>query len=274
MQPEPIAWPGGSSPLWADSPAGAQIPESLRARVQRQWGYPPPGTDIGEVQLLARAGLYGLNGKTDQQDDFEQYQAPSDAPEAVRHIVAQRCIDVDEADIIPGGVAFELTRIVHVPSAAVAIVERVPTTFTVEALDEDQVAIFTYSNTNGEDPCLKELAHPNPAVAPLTWLWRVVQNHVPSNGAVNVPVAGPVTPSAIAGDDLLPPWSDMRYGDRSRWGDYQQYVVRPSTQVRYWVTLFGPTDRYRVRVGARLAGFWQLGGRRGAAIESVTDRLV
>ena len=66
----------------------------------------------------------------------------------------------------------------------------------------------------------------------------------------------------------------MRYGDRARWGDRQQFVIRSSTQVRYWVTFFGPVDRYRVRVGARLAGYYQLTGRRGAALEAVTDRIV
>lgn len=274
MQPVPLAWPGGAAPLWVDHPASAQIPEVMRAMVPQQWGYPPAGADIGGVQILARAGLYGLNSKSEQQDDFDQYQAPSEASEAVRPIVVQRCIDVDEDDISEVGTAFELTRIVHVPSAAIGIVERLPTMLNVEALDANKDPIFTFGNTNGQDPCLDELQHPDAAVGPLTWVWRIVMQHVPSNSAPNLPLAGPAGAGAVMGDDLVPPWTDIRYGDLSRWGDRQQFVVRPSTQVRYWVTFFGPSGRYRIRVGARLAGYWQLGGRRGAALESVTDRIV
>ncbi len=274
MLPSPYAWPGGQSPLWADHPVSTQVPESLRARVSRQWGYPPKGTTYGRVALLARAGMWGLNGASEQLDEYDQFYAPSEASEAVRPIVVQRCIDVAEGDIVPGGAAFELTRIVNIPTASVGIVERVPTMMTVEALDDDGFPIFTYANTNGEDPCLDRLVHPDGAVDNLTWAWRVVQNHVPADGAPNLPLPGPVSPNAIAGDDLLNPWNDMRYGDRSRWGDRQQFVVRSSTQVRYWVTFFGPVDRYRIRVGARLAGYYQLTGRRGAALEAVTDRIV
>lgn len=274
MQPHPYAWPGGQAPLWVDHPASAQVPESLRARVSQQWGYPAAGTTYGDVAELARAGLWGLNGSTEQLDDYDQFYAPSEASEAVRSMVSQRCIDVDAADILSNGVSFELTRIVHIPSGSVGIIERVPTMLTVDALDDDGLPIFTYGNTNGEDPCLNRLVHPDPQIANLTWLWRVVQNHVPGDGAPNLPLPGPVSPLAIVGDDLLDPWTDMRYGDRARWGDRQQFVVRPSTQVRYWVTFFGPTDRYSIRVGARLAGYRQLTGRRGAALESVTQRYV
>lgn len=274
MRPHPYAWPGGQSPLWVDQPASAQVPEFFRARVTRQWGYPVKGTTYGRAALLARAGMWGLNGASKQLDAYDQFYSPAEASEAVRPIVSQRCIDVAESDIVQAGAAFELTRIVHVPTASVGIIERVPTMLSVDALDENQVPIFTFANTNGEDPCLDRLVHPDPTVDNLTWTWRVVQNHVPAEGAPNLPLPGPVSPSAIAGDDLINPWSDMRYGDRSRWGDRQQFVVRSSTQVRYWVTFFGPVDRYRVRVGARLAGYYQLTGRRGAALESVTDRIV
>lgn len=267
MQPTPLAWPGGRAPLWVDGPASAQIPELFRSRLQRQWGYPPPGATWPPP-------TWGIGNENAENEAYDRHTAPSDASEVIRSIDVQRCVTVDPATIATTGTAFELVRITNVPAAAAAVIERVPTMWTATALDDAGNPALVYGRINGERPCLRELVHPDPAVAPLRWSYRITQTHMPTHGAPVTPYLGPIPSLAVPGADIISPWPDMRYGHASTWGDRQQLVVRPETQVRFFVVLSGPADRYRVEVGARLAGYWQLGGRRGAALHGAITRIV
>lgn len=258
---------GGRNPLWADHPASALIPEVSRALDQRPWGYP---------RTLERPGPdWGLNSESAVNDHFDQYVAPSTASEVVRPFDVQRCIDISEGALSSPPVTFELVRFDAVPHTAVAILERLPTVWvSALALDANGDPLLAYTGLNGEEPCRNQLVHPDPTVAPLTWTFRVTRTHAPAFGTAIVPYVS-ASSSPPIGDDLVEPWSDLRYGTNVRWGDRQQYVVRQATQLRYWVTFRGPAEeRYRLRIGARLGGYWQLTGRRGVALTAATSRIV
>ncbi|TPV95539.1 MAG: hypothetical protein B7733_09440 [Myxococcales bacterium FL481] len=266
--------------------AASQTPEVQRMGLGRlvtfrRWGVPegqlPPDVIGRPAREWARGPSqpWGIGDQSTLLDEHDQHMAPSDAAEVVRSLDVQRCVRVDPSVITPAGVAYELVRIDHIPTAAVGVIERVPTTFAnVEALD-DVGPVFTYGDLNGERPCTTELVHPDAAVTEtLRWSFRVTLTHVSTIEAPAEALSGPIPPEAVPGDDLLAPWSDLRYGSGSRWADRLQLVVRPNTRVRYWGILFGPADRFAVTIGARLAGYWQLGGRKGSALQSATTRIV
>lgn len=197
------------------------------------------------------------------------HQTPSNAVEAVSFWDVQRCVDVAASAIVPTGVAFELTRQVA-DMASASILERLPTTMRVQALDDAGLPVVTYTGINGENPCLDELVHPDPLVAPLRWTFRVLVQHI---SARVQPMLGPVRPEVVVGRDIVPPWSDMRYGTQSRWPDLQHVVIPTTCVVRYFIQLFGPSSRYSVTVGGRLSGYTQACGREGRALMAVTTRF-
>ena len=264
----------------ANGAALTQTPEIYRVGVGRlvtfrQWGRP-----VGELapELADHPARdwakgpdqpWGMGRETALLDDYDKFQAPAAAAEKLKMFDRQRCRTFG-ASITPEGRAFELVRF-DIPAQTVGVVERIPTTFQVEALDAGGVPIFTYSNTNGQEPCLNLLVHPDPAVAePLQWQWRVT---VTDNGPP-APYFGPIDPASIIGDDLVEPWNDMRNGHAERWPDELQYVLHPRKTVRYWVTVSGPADnRFRVTAGGRIGGFWQTAGRYGAALKAATVRF-
>lgn len=248
--------------------------EVLVAFVQRR--------GLGELATFRRNDApsivadYGLNAESGIFDAWDKIQNPASASETVRMFDRQRCIAVDPDAITPEGVAFELVRY-EIPTQAVGVVERIPTIFeSVDALDVDGVPVFSYSQINGEQPCRSSLIHPDPDVDPLTWEWIVTRNVAPYTTEMGAPdpYLGPVSPLLIGGDPMLPSWSDLRYGIASRWPDRQQWILTSRSVVRYWVVLRGEAGRWGVRVGGRLAGYWQSGGRRGAAVFAATHRIV
>lgn len=276
----PSIWPGPTGPLLFNPGALTQTPEIYRIGVGRlvtfrRWGRPvgyfPPGIAELPAPVWAKGPdqPWGLGRSTAQLDDYDQYQAPAAASEKVRVFDRQRCTSNSGSvdPIVPTGATFELIRY-DIPSQAVGILNRIPTVLEVEATDQG-VPIFTYGGLNGERPCLDELRHPDPAVTlPLTWLWRVTTT---DNGP-GQPYQGPIRPGDVFGDDLIEPWRDLRNGHGNRWPDHLHYVMHPRKTLHYWVTLFGPTNRFRVTVGGRFGGYWQTAGRRGAAIRAATER--
>lgn len=276
----PTIWTGTSGPLEYNFAAAVQTPDIQRMGVgrivtYRQWGFEVGYLPPGPPQLWARGPdqPWGLGNDSTELDDYDQHQSPADASEVLRSWDVQRCVAIPAATIVPTGVLFELVRFDRVPSAAVAVLENLPHIIeSAVALDDAGQPQFVYSNLNGEEPCRTSLVHPNPLVAPLTWRWHVTATEVSTTGGQLSPLAGPTVPAAIEGDDLVRPWADLRYGTAVRWGGDWQIVVRPRVVVRYWVEFFGPTNRYELRVGARLSGYTQLGGRRGAAIDAATTR--
>lgn len=257
-----IGWGGMSRPLWFDDFPTAQIPEGLRQRVKTRGGpsvaeRPPDG--------------WGVRPSSRKDDGFERYTDPASAVERVQWYTTQRCVDVAETDITPAGVTFEMVR-QAVPSGGVAVIEKLPTVWErAVALDGAGLPMFTYADLNGSLPCRNEIVHPDPAVAPLVWRYRLTIEADAGFFGAQQPLVGP-SAAAPTGEDVVLPWEDLRYGADSRWGDDQHVVVPGGSTLRYWITLTGPADRYRLRVGAMLSGYTQSAGRRGAAIHSTTTR--
>lgn len=219
---------------------------------------------------------WGINASSNDLDFRDQYAQPFAANEIIRKFDTQRCISIDPVNIVPPGVAYEL---VHwaIPTGAVGFIEQLPTIFEVTALDANGIPIFTYGELNGENLCIDELVHPDPAVLiPLKWQFRLVYTDSPSSDspARNAPLnyRSAISADLIGGQNIIPPYSDLRYGHRSDWGKSEQYAFPSSSVIRYWVVFYGPTERFRVRIGGRLSGFWQLAGRRSAALDSVITR--
>lgn len=237
---------------------GFRMPSAQEARDTPGWGLDPDSTDL---------------------DRRNQYTQPYASSESVRRIDVQRCVDVSASEIIPSGVAFELVHW-RSPSGSVVVLEQIPTIFDeVTALDDEGVEYYSYGSLNGERLCRRELIHPDPAVTePLTWTFHLLFTDDPSRNAPSVnpdlSYRGPVPPAEVSGITITPPWSDARYGSQNRWAENQQFLAPSSVVVRYWVVLKGPTDRFVVRVGARLGGFYQSAGRRGVALDSVHVRRV
>ena len=236
-------------------------------------GFPIPTADE------ARSEGWGITPKSKDLDFRNQFSQPFASSEIVQRLDIQRCISVDPNDILPAGRAFELAHF-RVPAGAVVVLEQIPTMFDqVEALDENGVAIFSFGSVNGERLCRNELVHPDPAVAdPLTWEFHLTYSDDPTFTADGVAgdmaYLGPVLPGEVLGNGITPPWRDLRYGANNRWAEMQQWIAPSSVIVRYWAVLRGTQDRFRVRVGSRLGGFYQLGGRRGAALDAVQVRRV
>lgn len=232
-----------------------------------------------KIPTPAEAQRVGMGPDSTHYAKVDQYDNPWNVTEKVKQFNVQRCVTVDPAVIVPAGVAFELVH-VRTPENGLAVVERLPTVFAeVTSLDENGVPIFTHGSVNGQRPCLDAIVHSDPAVTvPLTWMFffqwvaRGATQRETTNGTLTY--RGPVPVGQIGGEQVLPPWSDQRYGHVDRWGTDEQYVFPRGALIRTWVALFGPTNRFDVRVGQCLSGYTQSGGQRGSAVSNVTTRRV
>lgn len=221
---------------------------------------------------------WGINATSTMLDDVDKLARPTSASEAIQKFDVQRCVDVPASVITPGGVAFELIHQLS-PSGGMMVLEDVPTIFDeVTALDENGVEVFSYGGLNGVRPCLNVLQHPDVSVGPLRWRFALVWTDAPTltvgSSAPDLAYQGPVSPQSVFGHYIIPPWDDLRMGINAILSNRQQFLVTSSVIARYWIVLTGPVDRYRVRVGARLGGFNQLAGRKGAALEAAMVRRV
>lgn len=222
---------------------------------------------------------WGINATSTVLDQVDKLARPTAASEAIQKFDVQRCVHVSPSVISSGGVAFELVHQMSV-SGGMMVLEDVPTVFDeVTALDENGVAMFTYGGLNGVRPCLNELIHPDVNVTePLRWRFALVWTDGPEFGpestAPDLAYQGPVSPARVFGQYIIPPWDDARMGIEALLSNRQQFLVTSSAIARYWVVLTGPVDRFRVKVGARLGGFNQLAGRKGAALDAALIRRV
>lgn len=222
----------------------------------------------------AADGSWGMNAESRDMDLTDRLSEPYAASEIINAFDVQRCVLIDQAQINPDpGVLFELVR-VRIPSGAICVVEDIPTIFDeVTAIDAFGVELFTYGNLNGSRPCLNSLVHPDPLVTvPLTWRFHFTYHNAPYLAQEESDYIGPTLPKNISGRAILPPWRDMRAGVNNRWASEKQCLAPASSIVRIWVEFQGPLNRFRVRVGARLGGFYQFGGRRGAALTNALIR--
>lgn len=285
----PAVWSGVTGPLTQNPLAMIETPEVQKLGVGpwltfRRWAWPVgylPHEVVGVPPWQWARGptqAWGISSDTEQLDAYDRVRNPAAASETLQAFDVQRCVTVTEDQIVPTGVAFELVRFDAVPGAAVGVVERLPSIFeSVEAVDDQGVAIFSFGELNGENPCLSELVHPTPGIGSLTWRFSVTLTQRPfllAGGQLPTPYLGPLAPEQIQGGELLPSWADARNGTAVRWPDRRQLITPPRVMVRYWVTLFGPQNAFRLRVGGRLGGYTQTGGRRGSAVAAATTRIV
>lgn len=236
------------------------------------------GMKIPTAQQAADDPNWGINQTSSVFDGSDQYANPAAASEVIQQWDIQRCVSVASSAITPDGVLFELLHW-QVPAASVAIVERLPTILKeVTSLDGAGVPIFTHGSLNGSRPCVDSVPHANALIAPLqwryffTWTDRGSLQPVTTTGTLNY--AGPVSINQLAGNNVIPPWNDLRYGHDANQGSIEQFIFPPGCLIRYWVLVTGPTDRFDVQIGARLVGFNQSCGRKGAALDSVLRRHV
>jgi hypothetical protein len=222
---------------------------------------------------------WGLGPDSTDLDQRDQYSQPYASGERIQRFDVQRCVLVPASEISPLGVAYELVHW-RSPSSSIVVLEQIPTMFDqIVALDDAGVEYYDFGSLNGERPCRNQLVHPNPLVTtPLTWRFFLTFTDDPSREvpsvAPDLTYRGPIPPAELSGQAITPPWSDARYGSQNRWAENQQFFAPSSVVVRYWVILAGPVDRFRVRVGARLGGFFQSGGKRGSALDAVQTRRI
>lgn len=236
------------------------------------------GMKIPSANQAANDPNWGLSQRSEVFDESDQYSNPAAASEAIEQWDIQRCVTIAQSLITPSGVVFELLHW-QVPEAYVAIVERPPTILAeVTSLDANEVPIFTHGNLNGERPCVNSVPHSGGIGDPLTWRYflsytdRGSLQPITTGGTLTF--IGPTTLGGIAGNHVVPPWNDLRYGHNANQGSVEQFIFPPGCLIRYWVAVFGPTDKFFVKIGARLVGFNQSCGRKGAALESVLRRHV
>lgn len=203
---------------------------------------------------------------------------PASDPERLAYWDVSRCIDVDPAVLSPVGVAFDLVR-KHLQKNGAGVVQRLATMFpSVVALDGGGLPIFNFGNLDGSNPCPFPLQHPDPAGGTLDVQFRLVATHVPNY--TDAPGAGfpamlvAAAPQAAPTDELIiAPWNDLRQGYLTRWADELQYITGQNVLVRLIAIYFALPNRWRLRVGGRLSGFWSPVGRRGAALHHAISRL-
>jgi len=276
----PIVGPAPAEPLSQNPILEIETPETQYlyvddVEVLRFWGN-EIGTITDSQADPSVSGDYSWGvsrfGGIPSTDDYEQFQNPLASGEIVRRFDRLHCVDVDEADIVPGGTAFELVRF-DVDHNTIGVLQRIVTTWRVTALDDVGTPLFVFDD-NGQEACVDELVHPTAGVGSLTWTFRLTRTPKSWSGAPpTVAYRGPADPGAIAGTDTIEPWGDLRYGGAEYWGTEQYVLVEPGSTVTLWAVVSGATDRFRIdRFGARLAGYTQRCGRRGAALCSATNR--
>ena len=275
---QPVIGPPARVPLAFDPNTFIETPDYQRMGpgagpgdpyIWRFWGWPYPRLMTREQSAkLERARLVQ-----------HRLTLPADSPERIRYFDELRCIDIDPGDIQESGTAFELVR-VHLQKFGTGIVERLATVWDdVTALDEDGDPIFSFGPFLGTRPCRFPLVHPDPAAGELAVEFRLLVTEVPDfadTQSVGLPAyVGPASPFAIPADDnLRTPWRDNRQGYVVRWADLLQYVTGLHSLARMWVILSGQPDRWRIRMGGRLSGYWNSAGPMGVALDQATRRTL
>ncbi len=201
-------------------------------------------------------------------EDVAATREPGFAADAVDWQASFGAVDAAAA-IRPYWQTWELSRVV-VPSSSLGVIEQVATSIdSIEALDEDGFAIYSYGPQNGQRPTLGSVLHPTPGVGRLEWQFRVTLVNMGPNSQTPLPiVAGPEQ----QGRDLVDPFGNCSQGSDLVWGGQQQRVIASEALVRLFVMLRGPTGRFRARIGGRLAGFTQSAGDTARALANATRR--
>lgn len=280
---DPVVGPGGHVPLAFDFPLEIETPDYQRVGLGESPGWSPYTQRMYWSPFpwgpgKAPAG-FKVRPITPEQFAAEfRARFPDQSPERVEYRDAQRCVDVDGSLLSPTVFrAWELARIPFL-QFAIGIIERIATQLEVTALDVTTGdPIFTYSGLNGEDPCLDQLVHPDPAVAnPLRFGWQLVATGAATLGAGDGQPTYP--PLVVAGADIVrgaivETWADMRNG-YATFGviGEKQYLANSHQLMRLFARFSGDPNVWQIRVGGRLSGFSQAAGPTGAALQSANQR--
>jgi hypothetical protein len=73
-------------------------------------------------------------------------------------------------------------------------------------------------------------------------------------------------------DNIVSPWTDMRYYWESRYTTGHQWIRGGHSLVRFFVAMTSGIGFWQVEVCGRLAGFWQYAGRDGGALRNALVR--
>lgn len=276
---DPVIGPNPVVPLAFDPPTFIETPDCQRMPwgerpgwtpyTWRMFGVPAPFPQLGEVANTPAA--------LELAEQQHRVTFPANHPERIRYWDRFRCIDIPPDALELGGTAWELTR-VHLQKFGAGVVERVGTVFEdITALDDDGDPLFSFGVLDGLRPCVFPLLHPQPGVAPLSVEWRAIATEMPTSstiqGSAMPPFIVAASPVVIPPDrEVLQRWNDMRQGYAVRWADLLQYLTGENVIVRLIVILSGEPDRWRIRVGGRLSGFWNSAGARGVALDAATRR--
>ena len=274
---DPVIGPPVIQPLAFDPPTFIETPDYQRSGVHvgprspymwRTFGRPYP-TLMTSAQRRQQA-----NRRLAQ----HKLTFPADSPERIRYYDELRCLDLPPQSLTPQGTAFELVR-VHLQKFGTGVVERMATIFEdVTALDAGGNPIFSFGSLIGLRPCIFPLQHPDPAAGTLSLQFRLIVSELPdvSRALGNAaPYQGPVPVAAIPPDEnMRPPWTELRQGYVVRWADLLQHVTGLNAHVRLWGVFFAQTNRWRLRVGGRLSGYWNSAGRMGVALNNATRRTL
>lgn len=202
---------------------------------------------------------------------------PTASAEAIRYFDSMQCIDIPPSQISPTGTVWELAR-VHLQKFGTGVIERLATIFEdVTALDDEGEPLFSFGPLDGVRPCIFPIQHPDPDGGRLFVEFRLIATEIPSfaDRAVVPPFLAGASPGVIpAVPNLRPPWNDLRQGYIVRWADLLQYLVGENVYVRLLATFSGETDRWRLRVGGRLGGYWNSAGPLGVALDTATRRTL
>ena len=202
---------------------------------------------------------------------------PANSAERIRYFDEFVCSDIPPDQITTTGTAFELTR-VHLQKYGTGVISRIAIVFDdVTALDAAGDPLFQFGPLDGQRPCRWPLVSPDPAGGTLAVEFRLLATEVPSfsvnpTGGFPVRAFGIPVSSIPADRQIRQPWTDMRMGYITRWADLLQYVSGENILARLFVTFVGLPNRWRIRIGGRLGGFWNSAGSRGVALDAATRR--
>lgn len=164
----------------------------------------------------------------------------------------------------------------------VGVVERVAVNVIAQALDGDGVAVGPAFNVatlgplfqlGSPNPCPFPIAHPIADLAPLTLEFSLL-NYIHSRRISDEP---PMLTAALAtqlplADNIVSPWSDMRYFWESRYSTGNQWIRGGHSLVRFFVAITSGAGVWELQVCGRLSGFWQYAGRDGGALRNALVR--
>lgn len=200
-------------------------------------------------------------------DNLEQFLTrhvrPGETAETVLSQDDQQCVNVAPLSVRPLGWTVP-GALLRGTDWAMMMIEEIVGNLLVDILDDDGDIVETIF-VDGRDPCAAEVAHPTLDVEPLTWRWELTIRDISSQEVT--PVQGNARLGAV-----LRSWDDARAGSQRPYREAPQICVNGYPAAQMWVTLYGASGYYAVRVTSGLSGYTQGAGPDGAARRNAETR--